>query len=862
MRFVCTGDIHENTEVPSSRKDDFKLTKIKKVEEIKDIAKKYNATAILQPGDFLSIPSPKSEFITEVIKRWMNCDLSETMFNLLNIKNNNENQMNTILDSIKDCVPIIGVVGNHEIYGNNINTLNKTSIKFLSEIGFVKFATKDNPIFFETEDGLKIAITGTHYHNGMDKPENIDDYIVEEKLGDIHIHIVHGMLVEKSVGNLYRHTTVEDIAKKTKADLTISGHDHLGFELKEIDGKYFVNPGSPFRISASLKEIERKPKVLLIDITKEKGIVIKSIYLKSAEPGKNVLDRSKLEEMVQRKANLENIKSTVIKAEINKGIDISDIISSIADNKNIAKEVTEEIVKEIAEKMSEMDKSNANCENYYVQKMVLKNFQSHVDTELNFSEGLNVLIGESRQGKTSILRAFDFIIENRSKKNVRRFITNGKDRCEVSIYLSNGYTITRIVERKANGKNGYIVENNNTGKVEEFNTKGLPIIQELMGFNTLDIDKDLSVPLNFLRQGDSWFLIGDKYTAPQREKIIGGIYGTHFADAVIRKYEREERSINASIKNKKEDKLSLENEINKYDYLEELDKTKDIIIEKQNQVMKLQEEINSIREIVNEIQRLTKEITLMEKIIEDTNCIDDVSEKIRFVKTLVDEYEKIKFIQSKRTSIIKEGKSFKLIIDRTSNVKLLLEKYSSLKDLILDNNELLKEYDAYKKTSNNVTNLKNNIRRENYIIEKTELVDDLNNKFRNFVTLSNEYKDFKSKAENITNLGFKIENDKKELCKLDKIIERTNILESLENNISKVDSLNKEVNDIKNIYNNKIKIEKKLVIADEFIENKNKELNTNINKFKNELLKENKCPICKHDINEQVVDRIIKKLVE
>ena len=42
MRFVCTGDIHENTEVPSSRKDDFKLTKIKKVEEIKDIAKYYS----------------------------------------------------------------------------------------------------------------------------------------------------------------------------------------------------------------------------------------------------------------------------------------------------------------------------------------------------------------------------------------------------------------------------------------------------------------------------------------------------------------------------------------------------------------------------------------------------------------------------------------------------------------------------------------------------------------------------------------------------------------------------------------------------------------------------------------------------
>ena len=73
-------------------------------------------------------------------------------------------------------------------------------------------------------------------------------------MGDYHIHIVHGTFMDKSYGKKFKHTTISEISHKTKADLTINGHDHIGYELVNIDNKLFINPGSPFRLSAEKKK--------------------------------------------------------------------------------------------------------------------------------------------------------------------------------------------------------------------------------------------------------------------------------------------------------------------------------------------------------------------------------------------------------------------------------------------------------------------------------------------------------------------------------------------------------------------------------------------------------------------------------
>lgn len=78
----------------------------------------------------------------------------------------------------------------------------------------------------------------------------------------------------------------------------------------------------------------------------------------------------------------------------------------------------------------------------YITRLVLQNFQSHVETDLTFARGLNAVFGESERGKTAIWRAVRWVLYNLPEHG-QPFIRAGADRCRVSVSFSNGFTITR-----------------------------------------------------------------------------------------------------------------------------------------------------------------------------------------------------------------------------------------------------------------------------------------------------------------------------------------------------------------------------------------------------------------------------------
>ena len=600
MKFLYFGDMHYRPTKPENRTDDFLETQMLKTKEIIALGKKHKVDAFLQPGDFFDTPNPSTEFIAQIGALWHDSNLQD----VTNRLKKGEMQKGEALEMLEDYIPMIGIVGNHELYGNNLNILPKTAINLMQSMGLIQFATKDNPYIF-TKDGITVAITGTHYHLDIDKPGHINDYIVEEKLGDIHIHMVHGMLSDKPMGKHITHTLVEDIAH-TKADLTITGHDHLGFPLTQIDGKYFVNPGAVMRLSNDVKEIARKPKVLLIEATAE-GVKIEEIPLKTALKGSTVLSREKIMAKKKRESRLEDYKKAVRDAGIAESTDIIEIIQSLADTKEIPKELKDDVLERISEKKSALDTAEkVKYEKVTVERMVMENFQSHEHTELEFSKGLNIFVGESKNGKTSALRALKWVYEN--KPTGKRIIRAGKDYARVTLYLSNGMIISRFIEAKASGKNGYEIYDPKTGESKFYNTKILPEVQQLLGISTFVVDDDLKYNLNFQNQGDSWFLIGDAFSSAVRAKMIGAIYGTQHADSVVRDLDSEERKINEQIKNTTKEIGNYDSEIGKYDYLSDVEKSIATIESLMKEVELLEAKKAQMTKAVERCDKLTNEL--------------------------------------------------------------------------------------------------------------------------------------------------------------------------------------------------------------------------------------------------------------
>lgn len=85
-----------------------------------------------------------------------------------------------------------------------------------------------------------------------------------------------------------------------------------------------------------------------------------------------------------------------------------------------------------------------------IKSIHLQNFQSHKDTHLEFSPGVNVIIGRSDHGKTAIIRALRWVVENRPAGDEFRSHWAKNEDTAVQIILNNGGQVARWKNKVVN----------------------------------------------------------------------------------------------------------------------------------------------------------------------------------------------------------------------------------------------------------------------------------------------------------------------------------------------------------------------------------------------------------------------------
>ena len=85
-----------------------------------------------------------------------------------------------------------------------------------------------------------------------------------------------------------------------------------------------------------------------------------------------------------------------------------------------------------------------------IDKLVIKNFQSHKHSVLVFSPRVNAITGTSDVGKTAIIRALKFILQNKPAGD--DFISDWANEVSVEL-LINGTSIERVKVKS----NSYII---------------------------------------------------------------------------------------------------------------------------------------------------------------------------------------------------------------------------------------------------------------------------------------------------------------------------------------------------------------------------------------------------------------------
>lgn len=444
-----------------------------------------------------------------------------------------------------------------------------------------------------------------------------------------------------------------------------------------------------------------------------------------------------------------------------------------------------------------------------IKKVQLENYRSHSNTTVEFTKGVNLILGKNGKGKTSILEAISTVMFNTKDRTGKE---TGKS------YIKFGEKSSKVdIDFIANDGREYNL------KTEFFKTK--PKKQTLKDMTGSEYDGDIQEKLeelcgikkgfeetyeNIVIAKQNEFINIFKAKPKDREEIFNKIFNTQiykemydsFLKEAIDKYKSEKENLDSkinSLKENMEDKEQITNSL------------------KEEEIIKntLNKDFSQTTEIINKLSNEIKDY--------ETTKI----ELNNLVKNIKDEENKIKkYLNILKENIIeaKQAKKSKIIIKETEKSYLeCLEIENRLKNLRENLDNLLDEQKLNIQYQNNIEKLE--LFNKNLKVDIGNLEENISKNSEKKENLESEISNLKIKEED---LDLKLKKYINLLDKLEKLENFKN--KKLEDKLKKtteIDILKEELSTNKRLYKttdllktqikltNLLKIEEKLKILEE-----------------------------------------------
>jgi len=281
-----------------------------------------------------------------------------------------------------------------------------------------------------------------------------------------------------------------------------------------------------------------------------------------------------------------------------------------------------------------------------INKLIVKNFQSHKHSELEFSPSVNCIIGNSDAGKSSLLRAIRWVLFNRPSGESFRSWWGGTTKATI---FTNDQKITRIRGKQ----NGYFLN----GKLLEAVRSDVPD----------EVSKALNMSeINIQRQHDKVFLFSDS----------PGEVARHFNEiAHIDDIDYATKNIQSWIRKTNQEIEVTNNQITNY--------TKDL--KKYSNLESLEYQVSELEKLDQRKQEIETKVKVITNLITRSSVLDSLIEKVQNklkhkdgVNTCLGLYKALETITEQKNSLIKTVKQLKSI---TVNQKEL-QKLTKLEDTV------------------------------------------------------------------------------------------------------------------------------------------------------------------------------------
>lgn len=195
-----------------------------------------------------------------------------------------------------------------------------------------------------------------------------------------------------------------------------------------------------------------------------------------------------------------------------------------------------------------------------IESIMIKGFQSHINSTFHLSPGLTVITGPTDSGKTAIIRAIRWIVFG--EPSGETFVNETVGEATVEITLTNQACVTKNRRR---GKTVYgITYPDNT--VQFFETAAVPDEVTALLETTKQTFGDFETALNFAYQLEAPFLISEPPSAGA--KVLGKIAGTEVVDLAVKAVAKETYAARQEISTAKKEIERIEADLLQYVELE------------------------------------------------------------------------------------------------------------------------------------------------------------------------------------------------------------------------------------------------------------------------------------------------------
>ena len=732
MKILHITDSHGTVKGPESRKDVYYITFLKKLYELGFVVKKLNIDMIIHTGDLFHTARVSDKFagqISEMIKAMG--------------------------------IPFYVVPGNHDIEGYTTDTIDQTKLGLLAKAGVVTILDRDNPIRITTnQDGEEytVAISGQEYYAHIDEG-NPKDYEMQQDEADLNILAIHSYLIDTPQHPDIKCTMCQNVI--TDADIILSGHYHRSFEWDGPDVSIY-NPGSMLRVEQTDYNKNHMPQYGILDIVLDKNGGIVYDYFchpfRIAQPSTVVFDYTAKYKAKAASITLDGFKNSISNTMtvVQPSMAIDKIICDICAAGNIDRNLQNLTLKTYHDTLQIIPDEFEVQQGYIeaqqskkIYKVVLSNFQSHEYTEIEFNDGLNIIIGESNNGKTSILRGIMWVINNQPLGT--DFIMAGKDDCYVRIEYDDGTFIERSRTLKDTGyyKVGFIDENGNiTHQIYRGFTNAVPVeVANTHQMPKVNITKDIETHLNVLSQLDGPFLLTESPLV--KASAIGRITGTHVVDGAIKESNKTIQGNNKLIKNYQKELEEKENELKALPDTQLMSKFTNIYAALVCHVKTLNDDTQEINDRINvlnginnsiiQYQKTYDECCIMKNLLPMINVTISKREEVNTLSTYLYNYKHNVEEINKQENVLCNTRTLKLLsplVDKAYNIKIFTDQLESImtkcSHICLDESSataFVKQYNNYRNIISNIIAYCQSLYNYNvYIIPKTIQITELENK--------------------------------------------------------------------------------------------------------------------------------------